>query len=43
MVDEGAIGVRRDNTNLPDGPDWPGLRHQLTTLADRFSLSHGAH
>jgi uncharacterized damage-inducible protein DinB len=33
---DGAIGLRRENTNLPDGHDWPSYVAKLTTLADRF-------
>jgi len=33
---DGAIGLRRENTNLPDDHDWPAYVTRLTTLADRF-------
>jgi uncharacterized damage-inducible protein DinB len=33
---DGAIGLRRENTNLPDEHDWPAYVTKLTTLADRF-------
>lgn len=33
---DNAIGLRQDNTNLPDGYDWPGYVAKLTDLADRF-------
>lgn len=33
---DGAIGLRRDNTNLPDEHDWPAYVTKLTTLADRY-------
>jgi uncharacterized damage-inducible protein DinB len=33
---DGAIGLRRDNTNVPDGYDWPAYVGRLTELADRF-------
>ena len=31
-----SIGLRKDNTNLPDGYDWPAYVAKLTALADRF-------
>ncbi|MFY1693923.1 DinB family protein [Solwaraspora sp. WMMA2101] len=31
-----AIGLRRDNTNVPDDYDWPAYVAKLTKLADRF-------
>ncbi|MFG1918655.1 hypothetical protein [Micromonospora sp. NPDC048898] len=33
---DGAIGWRRDNSNIPDGYDWPAYVRKLTKLADRF-------
>jgi hypothetical protein len=33
---DGAIGLRRDNSNLPD-TDWPAYVAKLTALADRFA------
>lgn len=33
---DSAIGLRRDNTNVPDDYDWPAYVAKLTTLADRF-------
>ena len=35
--DDGAIGWERDNSNIPDGYDWPAYVARLTQLADRFS------
>jgi uncharacterized damage-inducible protein DinB len=32
---DGAIGLRQENTNIPDH-DWPAYVTKLTTLADRF-------
>jgi uncharacterized damage-inducible protein DinB len=34
---DSAIGVSRENTNLPDHYDWPGYVAKLTKLADRFA------
>ncbi|MEV0606580.1 DinB family protein [Polymorphospora rubra] len=31
-----AIGLRRENTNITDGYDWPAYVDKLTRLADRF-------
>ncbi|MGC4870098.1 DinB family protein [Micromonospora sp. DT53] len=31
-----AVGLRRDNTNIPDDYDWPAYVSKLTKLADRF-------
>ncbi|WP_444950585.1 DinB family protein [Micromonospora ureilytica] len=31
-----AIGLRRDNTNIPDDYDWPAYVSKLTKLADSF-------
>jgi uncharacterized damage-inducible protein DinB len=33
---DGAIGWQRDNTNIPQGQDWPAYVAKLTKLADRF-------
>jgi len=33
---DGAIGWRRDSSNLPDGYDWPAHVARLTRLADGF-------
>lgn len=33
---DGAVGLRRDSTNIPDGQDWPAYVARLTKLADRF-------
>lgn len=33
---DGAVGLRRQNTNVPDDIDWPGHVAKLTRLADRF-------
>lgn len=33
---DGAIGLRPENTNIPDGYDWPAYVVKLTELADRF-------
>ncbi len=32
---DGAVGLQRTNTNLPDGYDWTAYVTQLTALADR--------
>jgi uncharacterized damage-inducible protein DinB len=32
-----AIGWQRENSNVPDGYDWPAYVAKLTTLADRFT------
>ncbi|MEV4702419.1 DinB family protein [Actinoplanes sp. NPDC049316] len=34
---DAAIGLRRENTNVPDGYDWPGYVTKLTEIADRFA------
>jgi hypothetical protein len=34
---DGATGWQRDNTNIPDGYDWPAYVARLTELADSFS------
>ncbi|MDT7539687.1 MAG: hypothetical protein QOI82_3272 [Actinomycetota bacterium] len=34
---DGAVGWQRDNTNVPDGYDWPAYVTKLTQLADRFA------
>ena len=34
---DGAIGWERENSNIPDGYDWPAYVARLTQLADRFS------
>ncbi|MEO3773385.1 DinB family protein [Micromonospora sp. B9E7] len=31
-----AVGLRRDNSIIPDGYDWPAYVTKLTKLADRF-------
>jgi uncharacterized damage-inducible protein DinB len=33
---DGAIGLRSQNTNIPDGYDWPAYVAKLTELANRF-------
>jgi len=33
---DGAIGWQRENTNVPDGGDWPAYVAKLNELADRF-------
>jgi uncharacterized damage-inducible protein DinB len=33
---DNAIGLRRENTNIPDDYDWPAYVTKLTKLADRF-------
>jgi uncharacterized damage-inducible protein DinB len=33
---DNAIGLRAENTNLPDDYDWPAYVSKLTKLADRF-------
>lgn len=33
---DAAIGLRRENTNIPDDYDWPAYVTKLTKLADRF-------
>ncbi|MEQ4305615.1 DinB family protein [Plantactinospora sp. B6F1] len=33
---DSAVGLRRDNTNVPDDYDWPAYVTKLTKLADRF-------
>jgi hypothetical protein len=34
---DGAIGWQRENSNLPDGFDWPGYVAKLTEIANRFN------
>ena len=34
---DGATGMQRDNTNLPDTFDWPAYVAKLTAVADRFA------
>ncbi|WP_328848456.1 DinB family protein [Micromonospora zamorensis] len=34
---DSAIGLRQDNTNIPDAYDWSAYVAKLTTLADRFA------
>ena len=31
-----AVGLRRNNTNIPDDYDWPAYVSKLTKLADHF-------
>jgi hypothetical protein len=38
---DGATGWQRDNTNIPDGYDWPAYVARLTELADRFATGRG--
>ncbi|RQX18273.1 hypothetical protein DDE19_08235 [Micromonospora ureilytica] len=33
---DAAIGLRRNNTNIPDDYDWPAYVSKLTKLADHF-------
>jgi uncharacterized damage-inducible protein DinB len=33
---DGAIGWQQENTNIPDGYDWPAYVAKLTELADRY-------
>lgn len=33
---DGATGLRRDNTNIPEDHDWPAYVAKLTHLAERF-------
>ncbi|MDG4786031.1 DinB family protein [Micromonospora sp. WMMD1102] len=33
---DSAIGLRRENTNIPQDHDWPAYVGKLTKLADRF-------
>lgn len=33
---DGAIGLRPENTNIPDDQDWPAYVAKLTKLADKF-------
>ena len=37
---DGAVGLRRENTNVPDGYDWSAYVDKLTALAERFA-DHG--
>ncbi len=34
--EDGAVGWERENSNIPDGYDWPAYVTRLTQLADRF-------
>jgi uncharacterized damage-inducible protein DinB len=34
---DGAVGMHRDNSNVPDGYDWVAYRAKLTALADGFA------
>ncbi|WP_433550314.1 DinB family protein [Micromonospora zamorensis] len=34
---DSAIGLRQDNTNIPDDYDWSAYAAKLTKLADRFA------
>jgi hypothetical protein len=34
---DGAVGWQRDNSNVPDGYDWPAYVTKLTALADGFA------
>ena len=34
---DSAIGLGEQNTNIPDGYDWPAYLAKLTELADRFA------
>lgn len=33
---DGAVGLHPDNTNIPDGYDWPAYVEKLTALANRY-------
>jgi hypothetical protein len=33
---DGSVGWQRQNTNVPDGYDWPAYVAKLSALADRF-------
>jgi uncharacterized damage-inducible protein DinB len=33
---DGAIGLRRENSNLPEGEDWPDYRERLVRIAESF-------
>jgi hypothetical protein len=33
---DGAAGLKADNTNLPDGTDWPAHHARLAEVAARF-------
>ena len=33
---DGAVGLRADTSNLPEGQDWPAYVTRLTRLAERF-------
>jgi len=33
---DGEVGWERENSNIPDGYDWPGYVAKLTQLADQF-------
>ncbi|MFI7604322.1 DinB family protein [Micromonospora sp. NPDC049366] len=34
---DSAVGLRREDTNVPDDYDWPAYVSKLTKLADRFA------
>jgi uncharacterized damage-inducible protein DinB len=34
---DGAVGLRPQNTNIPDSYDWPAYVDKLTALANRFT------
>lgn len=34
---DGAVGLRPDNTNMPEGTDWPGYVAKLESIADQFT------
>ncbi|MFI9641089.1 DinB family protein [Micromonospora sp. NPDC051925] len=38
---DAVIGLRRENTNIPDDHDWPAYVTKLTKLADRFGQPPG--
>ena len=33
---DGAVGLRADNSNLPDDYDWDGYLARVQGIADRF-------
>lgn len=33
---DGEVGMQPGDANVPEGYDWPGYVHRLTSLADRF-------
>lgn len=37
---DGAIGWQRNNTNIPDGYDWPAYVVKLTALAEHAARAH---